>query len=193
MPSAAKVSWAQLRVGIMAMAAMVIVAVLIFLLTGSGEFLAPMATLRTYMDDSAAMAPKSQVRLNGILVGEIDRIEVLETSSQAEFLVCKFRHMPALAVGTPDACFADHFPPAAILTDEALQIVIIFIMAPGLALVPEQPLQWYGAIWAFSQVSKFVRVMEGFRIIPDGHFSNLPNANGRSLYPCPARAKAAPG
>ena len=35
MPSAAKVSWAQLRVGILAVVALLILAVLIFLLTGT--------------------------------------------------------------------------------------------------------------------------------------------------------------
>jgi hypothetical protein len=147
---------------------------------------------RTHGEAACAVRPQHRIELPK-RKGEIDRIEVLETSNLAEFLVSEFRHVPALAVWTPNACFADYFPPAAILTGEALQIVIIFIMAPGLALVPEQPLQWYGAIWAFSQVSEFVRVSGGITIIPDGHFSNLPNTDGRSLCPCPDRATVAPG
>ena len=40
MPSAQKVSWAKLKVGIMAIAAMIILGVLIFYLTGSKKFFA---------------------------------------------------------------------------------------------------------------------------------------------------------
>src|SRR5277367_1860208 len=75
MPESKKVSWAQLRVGIMAAVAMLILAVLIFLLTGSGNLFSSSATLYTYMDDSAAMAANTPVRLNGISVGKIEKIE----------------------------------------------------------------------------------------------------------------------
>lgn len=97
MPAAAKVSWAQLKVGVMALAAVTILGVLVFLLSGSGDIFTSKATLKTYMSDSAAMAPKSQVRLNGILIGEIDKIEftnlpdpnkvvVIEMKIKREFL-----------------------------------------------------------------------------------------------------------
>src|SRR5947208_2190013 len=75
MPEAKKVSWAQLRIGIMAAVAMAILGVLIFLLTGSGDIFTSYATLLTYMDDSAAMVTSTPVRLNGITEGKIDKIE----------------------------------------------------------------------------------------------------------------------
>jgi phospholipid/cholesterol/gamma-HCH transport system substrate-binding protein len=75
MPEAKKVSWAQLRIGVMAAFALAILAVLIFLLTGSGDIFRSDATLYTYMDDSAAMATSTPVRLNGILLGKIEKIE----------------------------------------------------------------------------------------------------------------------
>src|SRR6266853_6881563 len=75
MPDPKKVSWAQLRIGIMAAVAMAILGVLIFLLTGSGDLFTSYATLFTYMDDSAAMVPSTAVRLNGITEGKIDKIE----------------------------------------------------------------------------------------------------------------------
>jgi phospholipid/cholesterol/gamma-HCH transport system substrate-binding protein len=75
MPDPKKVSWAQLRIGIMAAVAMTILGVLIFLLTGSGGIFRSWATLYTYMDDSAAMSNSTPVRLNGITVGKIDKIE----------------------------------------------------------------------------------------------------------------------
>jgi len=71
MPTSQKVKWAQLRVGIMALVAMIILGVLIFLLTGSGDIFSREMQIRTYMSDSAGMASTSPVRLNGILIGEI--------------------------------------------------------------------------------------------------------------------------
>src|SRR6266481_4212284 len=75
MPEAKKVSWAQLRIGVMAAVAMAILGVLIFLLTGSGDIFTSYGTLYTYMEASAAMATSTPVRLNGILIGKIEKIE----------------------------------------------------------------------------------------------------------------------
>ncbi len=74
MASPKRVRWAQLRVGLLAAAALVLAAVLIFLLTSSTKFFEGRFQLRTYMEDSAAMADSAPVRLNGILVGNIDHI-----------------------------------------------------------------------------------------------------------------------
>jgi phospholipid/cholesterol/gamma-HCH transport system substrate-binding protein len=71
-----KVSFAKLRVGVMAIAAMVIVAVLIFLLTGQKNLFTRTFELRTFMDDSSGMADGAPVRLNGILVGNVDELKL---------------------------------------------------------------------------------------------------------------------
>jgi phospholipid/cholesterol/gamma-HCH transport system substrate-binding protein len=76
MASPKRVRWAELRVGILALAALAIAAVLIFLLTSNTEFFEDRFILRTYMDDSAAMAESSPVRLNGIAVGNIEHIRL---------------------------------------------------------------------------------------------------------------------
>lgn len=76
MPSAKKVKWAQLRVGLMAVVAMVMLGALVFLLTGTKKLFVPKATLYTYMDDSAALATGSPVRLNGILIGNVKNVEL---------------------------------------------------------------------------------------------------------------------
>ena len=76
MASASKVRWAQLRTGILASAAMIIAAALIFLLTGQSNFFETEAHLRAYMEDSAGMASNAPVRLNGILVGHIGTIKL---------------------------------------------------------------------------------------------------------------------
>jgi len=76
MPTVKRVRWAQLRVGVMAIAAMAILGVLIFLLTGEKNIFARSAILYTYMSDSAALTSGAPVRLNGIYIGKIARVEL---------------------------------------------------------------------------------------------------------------------
>ena len=74
MPSAKKVRWAQLKVGIMAVFALLVLAVLVFLMTGERRFFSSRALLYTYLDDSYAITPGAPVRLNGILIGKIGQV-----------------------------------------------------------------------------------------------------------------------
>lgn len=74
MPSAAKVAWAQLRVGLLAVVALIILAVLVFLLTGNKNLFAKEVTVYTFLDDSAAITEGSAVRLSGIAIGKIGRV-----------------------------------------------------------------------------------------------------------------------
>jgi phospholipid/cholesterol/gamma-HCH transport system substrate-binding protein len=74
MASQEKVKWSQLRAGIVASVAIVIAAVLIFLLTGQTGLFQGEFHLKTYMEDSAGMASNAPVRLNGILVGHIGTV-----------------------------------------------------------------------------------------------------------------------
>ncbi len=76
MPSSKKIAWAQLRVGIVAAIAMVILAVLVFLLTGDTKFFQEQVTVYTYLPDSAALANGADVRLNGIMVGKIASVDL---------------------------------------------------------------------------------------------------------------------
>jgi phospholipid/cholesterol/gamma-HCH transport system substrate-binding protein len=76
MPAAKKVKWDELRAGVMAIAAMAILGVLIFLFTGTGGFFERSATLHTFVSDAAAMAVGAPVRLNGIIVGDVAGVEL---------------------------------------------------------------------------------------------------------------------
>src|SRR5580658_1860733 len=76
MPEPSKVRWSQLKVGVVAVAAMVILAVLIFLLTGSKNIFERNESVRTYMADGAGMTESTPVRLNGILVGAVQGIKL---------------------------------------------------------------------------------------------------------------------
>jgi phospholipid/cholesterol/gamma-HCH transport system substrate-binding protein len=60
----------------MAIVALTILAVLIWLLTSEKPFWQHYATIYTYMRDSAALGSGSPVRLNGILVGSVKNVEL---------------------------------------------------------------------------------------------------------------------
>src|ERR1017187_2553452 len=77
MPELSKVRWSQLKVGIVAFVAMVILAVLIFLLTGNRSIFEPDGTSRTCRADGPGMtAGTTTVLLNGILVGAVQGIKL---------------------------------------------------------------------------------------------------------------------
>jgi phospholipid/cholesterol/gamma-HCH transport system substrate-binding protein len=76
MPSQEKKRWAQLRVGLLATGALIILAVLVFVLTSSHGFFKRRVELYTYLDDSAAVAIGSPVRLNGIDIGRISAVKL---------------------------------------------------------------------------------------------------------------------
>lgn len=74
MPVATKAKWAQLRVGLMAIVALVILGTLVFLLAGSQGFFKSKSEVHTYMADSAAIAEGAPVRVNGIFVGKVKHV-----------------------------------------------------------------------------------------------------------------------
>jgi phospholipid/cholesterol/gamma-HCH transport system substrate-binding protein len=76
MAERAKVRWSQLKVGVLALTAFVIVFVLVFLLTSSKGIFQQNAVLYTYMEDASGMANGTPVRLNGILVGYLDQLRL---------------------------------------------------------------------------------------------------------------------
>jgi len=75
-----KVRWSQLKVGVVGLAAFLILAVLIFLLTSSKGFFQKTATLRTFMDDASGLAEGTPVRLNGFTIGSLDQIRLIAGS-----------------------------------------------------------------------------------------------------------------
>lgn len=76
MPSSKKVTWAQLRVGVVAAFAMVLLAILVFLITGERSLFEKEERLYTFFSDAAAMSRGAPVRLNGILAGRVTDVEL---------------------------------------------------------------------------------------------------------------------
>ena len=71
MPTQEKKRWAQLKVGLLAVTALALLAVLIFLMTSSKGLFQSRSEIYTYLDDSAAIAAGAPVRLNGITAGKV--------------------------------------------------------------------------------------------------------------------------
>jgi phospholipid/cholesterol/gamma-HCH transport system substrate-binding protein len=69
-----KIKWAKLRVGILALAAMVILSVLVFLITGHVNFFESKVAIYTYMSDAAALTDAAPVNLDGIQIGKVKSI-----------------------------------------------------------------------------------------------------------------------
>ena len=76
MPGVSKTTWAQLKVGLMAIAALSILTFLIFLMVGTKGIFRSSSTVYTYLNDSQAVAAGADVRLNGILIGKVDTVEL---------------------------------------------------------------------------------------------------------------------
>lgn len=74
MPQQSKAKWAALKVGVLAMAAMAIVTVLVFLITGHANPFASKSNVFTYVSDSASLAEGAPVSLNGIPIGKVKSI-----------------------------------------------------------------------------------------------------------------------
>ncbi len=71
MPQTKRLTWAELRVGVMALVAIAILVVLVFLLTGRGGLFRKTAQLRMYFDDAASLKEGAVVRVNGIDAGNV--------------------------------------------------------------------------------------------------------------------------
>jgi phospholipid/cholesterol/gamma-HCH transport system substrate-binding protein len=75
MPSARQVSWAKIRISAVAVAAIAILSVLIYLLSGSALF-EEKSTLILYVPDATGLSPGSLVRVNGVDVGKVKSISL---------------------------------------------------------------------------------------------------------------------
>ena len=75
MPSAQRVNWAKFRVLAVAAASSLILGTISYLLTG-GTIFEPKATLYLYMDDATGLVAGSPVRVDGIIVGKVDTVEL---------------------------------------------------------------------------------------------------------------------
>ncbi len=76
MPSRERVGAAQLKAGILGLAALFFIILIIFLLTGNMNWFEKQVPLHVYANDAAGLTPGSPVRVNGIGAGKVDKVEL---------------------------------------------------------------------------------------------------------------------
>jgi phospholipid/cholesterol/gamma-HCH transport system substrate-binding protein len=76
MPQRKEIRWAELRVGVMVAASLVVLAVAIFLISGQLGFITSKYTLYTYFATASGLRPGSQVQLAGIPAGTVKDVRI---------------------------------------------------------------------------------------------------------------------
>jgi phospholipid/cholesterol/gamma-HCH transport system substrate-binding protein len=76
MPQRKQIAWAQLRVGLLVLVSLVILAVGIFFISGQVGFLSRHYTLKTYFASAGGLHEGAEVRLAGIAVGNVHKIQL---------------------------------------------------------------------------------------------------------------------
>ena len=83
MPAKEKVSFAQMKVGILSLVALTCVILIVFLLTGNASWFKKQVELHMYTSDAVGLTPGAPVRINGIQAGTVRRVELSgETNPQ---------------------------------------------------------------------------------------------------------------
>jgi len=122
MPSPQRVRWAKFRSSMVAVAALVILAVLVYLLSG-GTWLKPKTYLLTYLPDSSGLAAGADVQLNGVQIGTVEWLRLTRSTApdrvvEARLTIEKeyLRHIPDDSVTEIDS--------ANLLGDEYIDILM---------------------------------------------------------------------
>ena len=77
MPSQKQLKWSQLKVGVTVLVASVTLAVLIFLMSGTGGIFTHKIKLRAYYDNAAGLQEGAPVRLSGVDIGNVVNVRVV--------------------------------------------------------------------------------------------------------------------
>lgn len=82
MPSQKQLKWSQLKVGITVLAASITLAVLIFLMSGTGGWLTPKIQVKSYFDNASGLRVGAPVRLDGVDIGNVTAIQVVSAADK---------------------------------------------------------------------------------------------------------------
>ncbi len=78
MPSQQQLKWSELRVGVTVIVASLVLALLLFLMSGGiGGLLARRITLKSYFDNAEGLRPGAPVRLSGVDIGNVAKIVIV--------------------------------------------------------------------------------------------------------------------
>ena len=82
MPSQKQLKWSQLRVGLTVLFASITLAVLIFLMSGTGGWLTHKIVLKAYFDNAGGLREGAPVRLSGVDIGNVKTIRIVNGRPQ---------------------------------------------------------------------------------------------------------------
>ena len=77
MPSQKQLQWSQLKVGLTVLVASITLAVLIFLMSGTGGLFSHKILLRSYFDNASGLRVGAPVRLAGVDIGNVTAVRVV--------------------------------------------------------------------------------------------------------------------
>ena len=77
MPSQQQLKWSQLRVGLTVIFASLVLALLLFLMSGTGGFFSKRITLVSYFDNAEGLRVGAPVRLSGVDIGNVAKILIV--------------------------------------------------------------------------------------------------------------------
>jgi phospholipid/cholesterol/gamma-HCH transport system substrate-binding protein len=78
LPSQKQLKWSQLRVGLTVLFASVTLAVLIFVMSGTGGWFTSKITLRSYIDNASGLRVGAPVRLAGVDIGNVTGVQIVQ-------------------------------------------------------------------------------------------------------------------
>ena len=91
MPRTRSLAWAELKIGILAVVALVLAAMLIFALSGSGGFFWQRYSLKTVFPNVAGLGAGAPVRIAGVNVGSVTAVEFVGNRVEVTFVIAKAR------------------------------------------------------------------------------------------------------
>ncbi len=77
MPSQKQLKWSELRVGVTVIVASLTLALLLFLMSGTGGFFTKRITLLSYFDNAGGLRVGAPVRLSGVDIGNVSAIRIV--------------------------------------------------------------------------------------------------------------------
>jgi phospholipid/cholesterol/gamma-HCH transport system substrate-binding protein len=78
LPSQKQLKWSQLRVGLTVLFASITLAVLIFVMSGTGGWFTHKITLRSFFDNASGLREGAPVRLAGVDIGNVSAIRIVK-------------------------------------------------------------------------------------------------------------------
>ena len=83
MPSQKQLKWSQLKVGLTVLVASITLAILIFLMSGTGGIFTHKIRLKSYYDNASGLQEGAPVRLSGVDIGNVVKIRVVSDPSKS--------------------------------------------------------------------------------------------------------------